>query len=102
MLRRVLDWSADPEALRRGDLTALPPVLQEAVRRAGQRPEIASLARALGIPAEVVVLALIAGLEEEVDRGARRFARAVLGKADPMAVAAARAAIGLCGKPAED
>jgi hypothetical protein len=102
MVRRVLDWSADPEALRRGDLTALPPVLQEAVRRAGERLEIASLARALGIPAEVVVLALIAGLEEEADRGARRFARAVLGKADPMAVAAARAAIGLCGKPAED
>ncbi|MXP66152.1 hypothetical protein E0493_22755 [Roseomonas sp. M0104] len=92
---RVLDWSADPEALRRGELAALPPVLQAAVRQASQFAAVLTLAQALGTPPEVIVLALIAGLEAGTNRGAQRFARAVLGKAEPAAVAGARGVLGL-------
>lgn len=98
----LLDRSTAPEALRRGELASLPPALQAVVRRAAGWPEIAALAQSLGAAPEVVVLALIAEREAEADRGARRFARAVLGRADPAAVAATRAAIGLCGNQRED
>lgn len=76
-----VDWAAQPEALRRGDLSQLPEQVAEAVRAAAANSEVVSLAAELDVPTSVLVLALLADSESPNDRSAARFARAVLGKA---------------------
>ncbi len=89
-----IDWADNPEALRRGALDQLPPLAAAAIERASRLVEIVALARAVGASPIVTVLALLA-MARAGDRAAERFARAVLGHADPTIVETARRAIGL-------
>lgn len=75
-----VDWTTDPEALRRGDLYMLPAEVKEAICKAAERQEVISLAATLGAQPIVVVLALLADAESASNRAAKRFARAVLGR----------------------
>jgi hypothetical protein len=92
---RRIDWDDDPEALRRGHLTDLPPEVEAAIRAAAQAPAVAALAQALGQDPVVVVIALLARAEGGWSRSAKRLARVILGKADAAAVEAATRAVGL-------
>jgi hypothetical protein len=79
-----VDWSSDPEALRWGEWDGkLSPDLVARLRETAKRPEVRQLAAALGLTAELVALALLAHAEAALDRAAARFARAILGKAEP-------------------
>ncbi len=93
--RGRINWSSDPERLRRGDFSAIPADLAAALRRVASLPAVAALAASLGVDAAVVALALLARAEAASDRGAARFSRAVLGAADPTRVEAAARAAGL-------
>jgi thioredoxin-like negative regulator of GroEL len=90
----AIDWSKDPEALRRGDLGGLHPDLIALLTEAAAQPEIRALAQAVGAPPLAVALALLAWAERDTDRAAARIFRAVLGQADPAAIDAARRALG--------
>jgi len=93
--RRRIDWSSDPERLRRGDLSLIGPDLAAALRLVAVLPDVAALAAALGVDGVVVALALLARAEAASDRGAARFSRALLAVADPTLVDAAARAAGL-------
>jgi hypothetical protein len=81
--RSKIDWSGDPEALRRGEWDGLlPPDIIARLREAAKRPEVQQLAAALGFMPELVALALLAQAEAASDRGAARFARMILRAAD--------------------
>jgi hypothetical protein len=98
-LRGHVDWTNNPDALQRGDWHGiLPPDILATLHAVAQRAEVRQLAAALGIPAEVVALALLARAEAAADRGAARLARAVLGKADPLQVEKAALLMGLTAK----
>ena len=88
-----IDWS-NGEALRRGNTHALPTDLVLLMEAASGLDAVIELARALGIDAVVVVIALLAKTFADTDRRAARVFRAVLGKADPAKVDAAVKAIG--------
>jgi hypothetical protein len=90
-----VDWSRNPEALRRGGLDGLPPGLVRALEQAAVAPDIVALARALQLSAVILVLALLARSEATGNRFAARFARAVLGGADRDRVAEAARCLGL-------
>jgi hypothetical protein len=77
----LIDWDADPEALRRGDLSDLPMSLVMAIQAAARLPEIAAFARTLGIDPVVAVVALLARAAGRSSRSAQRLARAILGRA---------------------
>jgi hypothetical protein len=97
-LRRLIgriDWDADPEALRHGDLTGLPPEVAAAVTWAAQLPEIAALARKLKVDPAVVVIGLLAREARGQSRSAGRLADALIGRVSAKDVAAALACIGL-------
>lgn len=89
-----IDWSANPEALRRGDLTGLPPEVAELVLAASEVPEVLSLATPHG-NAVAVVIALIAESMGGSDRAAARLARAVLMGLNRDAIAKVMAVLGL-------
>ena len=91
----VVDWATDPEALRRADLSGLPAWVADQVRLAAASPEVAVLAQALGVGAEIIVMALLARAEGPTNRSADRFARTVLAGARADLVTAAAASIGL-------
>lgn len=91
----TVDWSANPEGLRRGDLERLPPDLILPLAEATLLPEIMDLAQAWRMLPVVVVLALLAQAEAAGNRYAARFARSVIGAADPARVAAAARRLGL-------
>jgi len=90
----AIDWSRDPEALRRGDMTGLPPDLIAWLTAAAAHGEVKALAQALGAPPLAIVIALLAWAERDTDRAAARIFRAVLGHANPAAIDAARRALG--------
>jgi hypothetical protein len=78
-LRGQVDWTSNPDALRRGEWQGnLAPDALAGLREAAKLAELQQLATALGIAAEVVALALLARAEAGADRGAARFARAIL------------------------
>src|SRR6202011_4272321 len=79
-LRRWADqinWEIDPEGLRRGDLSGLGDDLVRGIDLAAQTDEVRELAAELGVPGQVVVLALLATALPK-NRAASRFARAFL------------------------
>jgi hypothetical protein len=90
-----VDWSVDPERLRRGDLSGLPEEVRAALEwMASQCPELIGLAAKLARPPVLIALALLA-LSAPNDRNAARIARAILARADAALLAAARGAVGL-------
>ena len=90
--RGRVDWTRDPEALRRGDVAGLPPAVVAALAQVAALPEVAALAAGLGQAPLAVALALLAGSEASGNRHAERFARQVLAGADATLLAAARQA----------
>jgi Vault protein inter-alpha-trypsin domain/von Willebrand factor type A domain len=90
----AIDWSRDPEALRRGDLTGLPPDLVALLTAAAAHREVQALAQAHGVPPLAVAIALLAWAERDTDRAAARVVRAVLGQGAPAAIDTARRALG--------
>jgi hypothetical protein len=98
-LRGQVDWSSHPDALRLGEWHGnIPPDVLAALQEVAQLAEVQQLAAALGLTPEMVALALLARAEAGADRGAARFARVVLGQADPAQVENAALAVGLSAK----
>lgn len=93
--RARISWGAEPERLRAGDLSGLPTDVIAVFLQAAEGESVKALAAALGVPAVVVVLALIARSQAAWDNAARRFANAVLGTADRQAVEACVQDVGL-------
>ena len=85
-----IDWSTNPEHLRRGDVSGLDPVLRDTLKSLARVPFVMKLALVNRMSSMVAALGLLARAEAAGNRGAARFARAVFSKADPDVVAAAR------------
>jgi Vault protein inter-alpha-trypsin domain len=97
-LGRVLariDWDADPEALRRGDLHLLQPDVTALIWEAARLATIDALAWATGLDPAVAVIALMAKAAAKGNRAADRLARSLLHNADATKVAAAMEELGL-------
>jgi hypothetical protein len=90
-----VDWSREPERLRRADLSVLGSDVAEGIRNAAQRRAVLELAEQIGVSPLSVVVALLARAEQHRNRNAARLFRAVLGRAAEQAVTAAAAALGL-------
>jgi hypothetical protein len=90
-----IDWDADPEALRRGDLADIPRAAVRPIHAAATAPEVVALANALGIDPIIAVIALLGRAAGGSNRSAERLARAILGAAEEQAVMAAMSALGL-------
>jgi Vault protein inter-alpha-trypsin domain/von Willebrand factor type A domain len=89
-----IDWSQDPEALRRGDASGLAADILLVLTEAAGHAEIQALANRLGVRPMAVAIALLAALEADSDRNAARIFRAVLGAEPPETIAALRRALG--------
>jgi hypothetical protein len=97
-LRRMadrIDWDADPEALRQGDLVGLLPDVAALIQWAAQLPAIVALAGKLGISPVALIVGLLARQARGHSRSSSRLARAVLGRASDAEIAAACGTIGL-------
>jgi hypothetical protein len=94
-LVRRIDWDADPEALRRGDLAQLSPKLVSAIHAAAKSPEIVAFATALGIDPVIVVIALLARAAGKSNRSAQRIARGILGRSQANEIGAVMTEVGL-------
>ena len=97
-LGRVLariDWDADPEALRRGDLHLLQPDVTALIWEAARLATIDALAWATGLDPVVAVIALMAKAAAKGNRAADRLARNLLHNADATKVAATMEELGL-------
>src|SRR5262249_24326308 len=90
-----IDWEADPDALRRGDLSAVAPKIAKAIEDAAQLPVIIELARKLGIDPLVLAIALVARAAGATSRAAQRIARAILKRAQAGEIESAMREIGL-------
>jgi hypothetical protein len=90
-----IDWDADPDALRRGDLSALAPGLVSEIEAASRLVEVTVIADRLGLDSVVVVIALMARFAEGSSRSARRLARAVLGPSKTREIKEAMHKLGL-------
>jgi hypothetical protein len=88
-----IDWTTDPDALLRGDLSSLPLDAISAIRSAAEILEIIELADAAGVAPLIVVVALLARAAS--DRCAQRLARAVLGASSDPSIMAAMFKLGL-------
>ncbi|HEV8025841.1 MAG TPA: VIT domain-containing protein [Stellaceae bacterium] len=92
---RQIEWERDPEALRRGDLNALPAGVARVVASARWRPAIVALAEAIHGEVTAIVIALMALSVSSSSRSAERIARAVLAGADDNMLSRAMAVLGL-------
>jgi hypothetical protein len=91
-----IDWAADPERLRKGDLGGLAADVRRALELAASSvAEIAGLAGLLGVSAAAVAVALVARAEAGGNRNAARLARSVLGSVGAETLDAAAKAAGL-------
>jgi hypothetical protein len=90
-----IDWDADPERLRVGDLSLLAPDVADMIRRAARLPRIVEAATAAGIDPVVFVVAILARVDGRTNRSAGRIARAALHGVAERAVASAAAFVGL-------
>ena len=90
-------WATDPNGLALGDLTSLPKPVRVwlSYTAANADDGVVALAAALGIAVETLLLGMLARCVGDRDRTAARIARAILGAADPGALAAAMTALGL-------
>jgi hypothetical protein len=91
---KEIDWGADPEALRRGDLSALKPKLADAVTRASELKEVRAVAGQDG-NAVALVLGLLAKSLGASHRAAARLARSLLKGLSQKVIAKLIAALGL-------
>jgi hypothetical protein len=91
----VIHWSANPEALRRGDLSGLPEWVVDLLHRAADLPLILALAIDLGVVPLVVAVALLARAEASTNRHAGRLQRAILRGASESTLNTALRAAGL-------
>jgi hypothetical protein len=89
-----IDWDADPEALRRGNLDQLDTDSADAIRSAAKNPAVVKLADALGTDPLIIVVALLAHAALW-SRSAQRLARAIFGTTPEVAIAIARDELGL-------
>jgi len=97
-LRRLagrIDWDADPDALRHGDLAGLPPGVAAAIAHAAQAPEIVALARKLALDPVIVLIGLMARAARGQSRSAGRLADALIGRIAGRELDAAAIAVGL-------
>jgi hypothetical protein len=97
-LGRVLariDWDADPDALRRGDLHRLAPDMTALIWEAARLPAVDALAWSAGLDPVIAVIALLAKAAGKANRSANRLARSLLHNADGGAVERALAELGL-------
>jgi hypothetical protein len=97
-LGRVLariDWDADPDALRRGDLHLLTPDITGPIWEAARLPAIDALAWSAGLDPVIVVIGLMAKAAGKANRSANRLARNLLHNADSAAVDGAMTELGL-------
>ncbi len=97
-LGRVLariDWDADPDGLRRGDLQLLPPDVAALIREAARLHAVDELAWAAGLDPVVAVIAILAKAASGSSRSAGRLARNLLHTTDAGAVARAMEQVGL-------
>src|SRR5262245_34118378 len=90
-----IDWDADPDALRRGELGLLPPPVAALLQQAAKLPAIDALAWSAGLDPLVAVIALLARAAAKSSRAADRLARNLLHNVDAGAVARAMEALGL-------
>jgi hypothetical protein len=91
----VVDWSLNPAALRRGELSGLPEWVADLLRRAAEVPLVVALSADLGIAPLVVAVALLARADAASNRSAARLQRAVLRGASEQKLDAATSAMGL-------
>jgi hypothetical protein len=94
-LSDLIDWDADPEALRRGDLSGLPATVVMAIQSAAQQPEIVAFARTHGIDPVLAVIALLARAAGRSNRSAQRLSRTLLGGVQGADLEAAMHEVGL-------
>ena len=94
-LAERIDWDADPEALRKGDLWQLPSDIQQEIRSAAEMPAVAECAAIIGLDPVVFVIALLARVAERSNHSARRLARMVLGTKSSARVTRAMRHLGL-------
>jgi hypothetical protein len=87
-------WVVDPEALRRGDISALPLDLIKLIIEAAELPAVRAIA-GLTRNAIAIVVGLIAASIASTNRSAERIARAILRGIDDVAIAEAQLALGL-------
>lgn len=90
-----IDFSRNPENLRRGDFDDLSPTVRSFLEQMPASAEVATLAAYLGAPPSVIVLALLAWRDRGQDRHAARFARAVLGTINAERLAALCREVGI-------
>jgi len=94
-LAERIDWDADPEALRRGDLCQLPSDIRQKIRSAAEIPTVATCAVALGLDPVVFVVALLARFCERSNWSAKRLAHSVLGTKSVASISQAMRYLGL-------
>jgi vault protein inter-alpha-trypsin-like protein len=97
-LGRVLariDWDADPDVLRRGDLHLLTPDVTALIWEAARLSTIDALAWSAGLDPVIVVIALLAKAAGKTSRSADRLARNLLHNTDGAAVERAMVELGL-------
>jgi hypothetical protein len=97
-LRRLVgrvDWDADPDALRHGDLTGLPPDVSAAVAVAAQLAAIVGLAHKLAVDSTIAVIGLMARAARNRSRSAGRLADALLKGLPAKDIEGAAVAVGL-------
>jgi hypothetical protein len=94
-LAECIDWDADPEALRKGNLWQLPSIVQQEIRSAAEMSAVAECAAILGLDPVVFVIALLARVAERSNHSARRLAHAVLGTKSSARVTSAMRHLGL-------
>jgi hypothetical protein len=93
-LTGAVSWDANPAALARGDLTGLPSWVTTALYAIASVDEVAELAKALGMPAIAVAVALLAEADGRSSRAAARIARSAFARADKALIDKARKAVG--------
>jgi hypothetical protein len=90
-----IDWDVDPDALRHGDLAALPHDVTAAIAYAAQLPAIVALAVKLAVDPAIVVIGLMARAARGHSRSAGWLADALLKRLSAKDIDAAAAALGL-------
>jgi hypothetical protein len=91
---RQINWGANPQALRAGDLSSLPRSVADMIRAAAAMPSIVAAAKKAKLEPIAFVLALVARAETN-DRSADRLARTVFGKTPKADLDAAARGVGL-------
>jgi hypothetical protein len=76
-----INWGADPDLLRAGDLSRLDQAVATAIENAAKGTGVIAAARNLGVSPVSLVVGLIAQIEARKDRTAARIAKAILANA---------------------